>query len=474
MSTNTLGMATTLSMTLCLSMALSLPAAPLKSLFISHRGESLLAPENTMAAFRLAIERGADGFELDTYLTKDNHLICLHDGTTKRTTGVELKPAEATLAELRALDGGSWKGPQFKGEPLPTLEEALTLARDNFLIYVEIKSKDLAIVPRIVEAFKAVPIATPERVLFICFNKDIVASVRKSFPNYRAYWLTGTKLDKDGNPTPSAAAAIASAKECDATGVSARAMPEVVTPAYVKAIRDAGLEFHVWTVDSAPYAKDLMEMGVQTITSNSGAQLKKTLSGQLDTRPMAILDFDGNTKNSGTAGRDAQLLGQTVYGAGKSGQGVVLSGQGCVAVPLQLPEQGSAAFWFKPDSFYNHNTIFDNDVSPDSWEMWLDDKGLLKFRANGPAVESNAIARGGAGKWYHIVAVWDFISAKKCHLYVDGELQGEGDFKSWKAAGGNFYLGGGNAGNSKGKGTYDALRIYGVALSAAQVKELLK
>ena len=97
--------------------------------FISHRGESLDAPENTMAAYRSAIERGADGCECDIYLTKDNGIVCLHDGTAKRTAGKNVKPCDATLAELRALDAGAWKGPQFRGERLPTLAELSEMAR---------------------------------------------------------------------------------------------------------------------------------------------------------------------------------------------------------------------------------------------------------------------------------------------------------------------------------------------------------
>ncbi len=466
---------TTLVTLLSMAMVATLPAAPQKALFISHRGDSMNAPENTMVAFRAAIEKGADGFELDTYLTKDNQLICLHDSTTKRTTGVELKPGEATLAELRALDAGSWKGPQFKGEKLPTLEEALELAHDNFLIYVEIKSRELAVVSRIVEAFKAVPKATPERALFICFHKDIVAEVRKLLPNYRVYWLTGTKFDKEGNPTPTAAQAIAIAKECDATGVSSFAHPEIITAEYIKAIRDAGLEFHVWTVDSAPFAAELIARGAQTITSNSGAQLKKTLAGKLDSRPFVQLELDGNLNNSGTSGAQTavRVNGNATYVAGKKGQGVVLDGATAIAVSCQLPEQGSVAFWFKPDSFYNYNTLFDNDLNPNLWELWLDQSGKLHFRAiAGKIVASDALTTGGVGKWYHIVVAWDYISAKSKWLYVNGVLQEQGDLKSWSAPGGTFYLGGGNADNTKGKGVVDDVRLYSVALSAEQVKNL--
>lgn len=107
---------------------------------IAHRGASAYAPENTLAAFRLADEMGADWFELDCMLTKDNAVIVSHDGDLDRCTNGQGPVAEKTLAELKALDAGSWKAPKFTGEPMPTLAEALELARDHIGVYVEIKS----------------------------------------------------------------------------------------------------------------------------------------------------------------------------------------------------------------------------------------------------------------------------------------------------------------------------------------------
>ena len=76
---------------------------------VAHRGASLDAPENTLAAFRLAWSQGADAIEGDFRLTKDGRIACLHDDTTQRTAGLDLTVADSTLAELRELDVGSWK-----------------------------------------------------------------------------------------------------------------------------------------------------------------------------------------------------------------------------------------------------------------------------------------------------------------------------------------------------------------------------
>ena len=83
---------------------------------IAHRGESWLAPENTLAAFNLAWKRGADAVELDVHLTADGHLIVCHDDNTERTTGRKLVIRQSTLAELRTLDAGAWKGARM-GRP---------------------------------------------------------------------------------------------------------------------------------------------------------------------------------------------------------------------------------------------------------------------------------------------------------------------------------------------------------------------
>ncbi|MFV2065815.1 MAG: glycerophosphodiester phosphodiesterase family protein, partial [Pirellulales bacterium] len=94
-------------------------------LIVGHRGASHDAPENTLAAFQLAWQRGADGVEGDFYLTSDGHIVCIHDADTERVAGEKLIVAESTLADLRQLDVGAWKGERWRGEKIPTLEEVL-------------------------------------------------------------------------------------------------------------------------------------------------------------------------------------------------------------------------------------------------------------------------------------------------------------------------------------------------------------
>jgi glycerophosphoryl diester phosphodiesterase len=127
---------------------------------VAHRGASAYAPEHTLAAYKLALEQGADFVEQDLALTKDGALVCLHDPSLERTTDIETRfpdrfTAEATtgtkrwlaidftLAEIKTLDAGSWFDPRFAGERVPTFEEAVALVRGKAGLFPELKVPSL-------------------------------------------------------------------------------------------------------------------------------------------------------------------------------------------------------------------------------------------------------------------------------------------------------------------------------------------
>jgi glycerophosphoryl diester phosphodiesterase len=129
---------------------------------VAHRGASAYAPEHTLAAYKLAIEMGADYVEQDLAVTKDGALICLHDGSLERTTNVEeLFPTRVstqtiegktrqawlandfTLAEIKTLDAGSWFNAKFKGERIPTFDEAVALIRGRAGLFPELKVPEI-------------------------------------------------------------------------------------------------------------------------------------------------------------------------------------------------------------------------------------------------------------------------------------------------------------------------------------------
>lgn len=106
---------------------------------ISHRGEHLAHPENTIPAFQAAVDAGADYFELDVRTTSDGKLILMHDGTVNRTTNGTGRVREMTFAQIRALDAGVKFDSKFAGTQVPTFEEALNFAHGKIGVYLDCK-----------------------------------------------------------------------------------------------------------------------------------------------------------------------------------------------------------------------------------------------------------------------------------------------------------------------------------------------
>jgi len=109
-------------------------------LILCHRGAKNYAPENTLVAFKTSLELGADGFELDTQLTSDGHVVVFHDTTVDRTTNGHGKLSRLPLADLRELDAGSSFSEEFRGEKIPTLDEVFEAIGKRAIINVELKN----------------------------------------------------------------------------------------------------------------------------------------------------------------------------------------------------------------------------------------------------------------------------------------------------------------------------------------------
>ncbi len=117
------------------------PGSRSRPMVIAHRGGSRLAPENTLAAFRKAVEVGADAIELDVRLTKDRRVAVFHDRHVDRTTSGSGTVGSLTMAELRSLDAGSWYGREYAGEGVPSLDDVFEELPGEFPVYVEMKSR---------------------------------------------------------------------------------------------------------------------------------------------------------------------------------------------------------------------------------------------------------------------------------------------------------------------------------------------
>ncbi len=154
-----------------------------RPMIIAHRGASAYAPENTIAAFKLAVKMGADAIELDVHQTKDGRLVVIHDETIDRTTNGNGSVSDFTLDELRKLDAGSWFDPNFEGEKIPTLEEAIEAVPDTIIIIIELKTgshQSPGIEENVIKIIRQNK--TANRVILKSFNQEVLQRLRESAP----------------------------------------------------------------------------------------------------------------------------------------------------------------------------------------------------------------------------------------------------------------------------------------------------
>jgi glycerophosphoryl diester phosphodiesterase len=221
----------------------------------AHRGASVRAPENTLAAFRAAEAAGADGIELDVHLCADGVPVVIHDETLERTTDGRGPVAAWPLAKLRQLDAGGWFAPEYAGEPLPTLEEVLAWAGERLRLNVEIKAAPAALA--VLELLRRYPRA---RVLVSSFDHRLLARLRGLAPELPLGFL----LD-----SPFWRGALRRAAACRAQSLHPR--HDLVCRPLLAACRRHGLAVHAWTVDDPRRLHDLRRLGVDGVFTNDPA-----------------------------------------------------------------------------------------------------------------------------------------------------------------------------------------------------------
>lgn len=242
---------------------------------VAHRGASHDAPENTRAAFELAWEQDADAIEGDFYLTSDDRIVAFHDKTTKRTTNADWPVAERTLADLRTLDAGRWKGERWAGQRIPTFAEVLDIVPPGKRILIEIKSGP-EIMPALKEGLERADLET-EQTIIICFDEQVIAAAKEQLPDMKAYWLHSFRKDEEtGEWDMTPEELIETAEEVHADGVSLNAN-EAVDQNLADRVEDAGLELHVWTVNDPAVARRMVRLGVDSITTDRPAFLRDRL-----------------------------------------------------------------------------------------------------------------------------------------------------------------------------------------------------
>lgn len=251
-----------------------------KPLIIGHRGASAMAPENTMAAFRLALDSGADGIEFDVRLTRDGIPVVIHDADLKRTGSRPERVADLAYDEIRKVDVGSWfnrthtlSRVNFSGEKIPSLDAVLTLFESNkAILYLEMKSD-----PRQLQELAQIcsnhlrRSSVKDRTIVECFDLAGIAALKSIDPSIKTAALF--------EPRFSSASLIASTrlvkKTLDVAADEIALHHRLVTARVVDAAKKAGLKVVVWTVDDPAWMRRAARMEVSALITNDPAMMVK-------------------------------------------------------------------------------------------------------------------------------------------------------------------------------------------------------
>jgi len=258
-----------ISLSALLICALASDGSPL---IIAHRGASEDAPENTLAAFHLAWEQGADGIEVDLHLSKDGHVVCIHDEDTRKVAGRKLVVRQSTLEELRELDVGARHHERFRGERIPTLDEVLDIVPPGKLVYLDIKAGREIIGP-ILTALQASGLDAGQ-VVFLAFDAEIVREIKERAPQYRVHWLCRVRKGRIfGGFRPTLKEVKNTLGESGADGFASRHSD--IDDDFVTAVIAGGYEHHVWTVNCVELAARFGRLGTTSIITDAPARVKK-------------------------------------------------------------------------------------------------------------------------------------------------------------------------------------------------------
>jgi glycerophosphoryl diester phosphodiesterase len=247
----------------------------LKPLVIAHRGASGYAPETTLEAYRLALQMGADGIEMDVHRSRDGVIVAIHDPDVERTTNGSGQISDLTLADLMALDAGSWFNdafpkkarPEYIGLKIPTLQEIIDMVKESTVrLFIEIKDPERY--PQDLESSLLSLICgnqLEKRVRFLSFSSQSVRKIKALNPAIQTAFLVS---DPGKDP-------VSAALEISAGELAIR--HNLATPAIVDAAHGNGLSVAVWTVDRQADMRRMIEIGVDCITTNYPDRLLKLL-----------------------------------------------------------------------------------------------------------------------------------------------------------------------------------------------------
>lgn len=225
--------------------------------FLSHRGESDDAPENTLSAYKLAMERDSDGIELDIRLTADGEAACVHDETIERVSGVRLAVSDATLAALRQY------------HPVPLLSEALAVLKPGKQMQIELKGPWPQLQP--VKAVLDRRGGDRKGLALSSFDEETIRAAADVFPELPRLLLTDLTRRFGRFPAPEQVVACMHSLRC--TGISFLATAEA-DAAFVEALHRAGMRVVCWGVRSDELGLAMARIGVDAMTCNHAVALR--------------------------------------------------------------------------------------------------------------------------------------------------------------------------------------------------------
>ena len=236
---------------------------------IAHRGASASAPENTMAAFRKAIEEGADWVELDVQETADGQVVVFHDSDFMKLAGVNLKLWDATMDDLKNIDIGSWFGEEFSDQRVPTLAEVLDECRGKIGVVIELKyyGHDVKLeerVARLVESHQMT-----DQVMLMSLKVDAVKKVKQLRPD----WKVGLLLSVSAGDVQS--------MNADFLAISAT----FAHRGRITATHRSNQQLYVWTVNDAPTMSRMIGRGVDGLITDKPALAQSVLRERSEMSP---------------------------------------------------------------------------------------------------------------------------------------------------------------------------------------------
>jgi len=238
-------------------------------LIIGHRGASAVAPENTLASFRRAIEAGADGIEFDVQLSRDGVPVIIHDDTLRRTGLRPERVVDLSVEELQNVDAGSWFSAtgEYRGEKIPTLQQLFEdFSNNNALLYLELKCNAFEI-PEIVSATADLleKYSIGDRTVVECFDLPAIEAMKQRAPDIKTAALFEPRFSN-----PSALLSGQSLVErAVATGADEIALHHsLANKRTIQAARDSGLRVVVWTVDDPRWIQRSQDRGVDCLITN--------------------------------------------------------------------------------------------------------------------------------------------------------------------------------------------------------------